>query len=387
MARKNSPKLGGLTDDVELFDIDPLTVEMDLDSTPIEPSDSEGDLAQTSTPLTPIGLGKPLSIRIRSMFSGGNVWHRRTGRAAVGDVLVTSAVKNPLFYDAAPLAMNYYFPKAQSEQRLKPLPTAAGSDVVFYSPGVVSDSLQVQVQMSFDRFDEQRYLRWTKAVGAVAGLPVFAVPGPQGVGLRALIVAAENTAEIILRSIDRWVDGSNDWISTGAIHVAEAGEKRARSGYVLFYGNDQDHKPIVPGHGGVIFEKEFRKRKEQYVVRDGTLRYREAPDQLVLQGEPYVLAILNGAREPHLKQWAPAAVTAILADRFLNMEENGSSDFVGILSAYNDIVMARKISELDDELADDTLDADTRSKLSAQRSGAFKNLQDDDIKELMKAAR
>lgn len=386
MNRFDRQDVTGIADDIAIIEHAPDIETIRPDE---QASEAQDQPAPARIPLTPVGLGKPLSIRIKSMFSGGNAWHRKTGKSGIGDVLVTSAVKNPLFHDAAALAMNYYFPKAQTEQRLKPLATSAGSDVIFYSPGMVHGSLQVQVQMSFDRFDEERYLRWTKAVGAVAGLPVFAVPGPHGVGLKALIVAAENAAQVILRSVDRWIDGSNDWISTGSIHLAEAGETQAQSGYVLFYGNDQDHAPNVPGGnpGSLLFEKEFKRRNEQYVVRDGTLRYRDTPDRMVLQGEPYVLAILNGAKETDLRQWAPTAVTAILADRFLNMEENGSSDLVEILRAYNDIVMARRISEIDAELDDETLDETTRTTLTAQRSGAFKNLQDDDIKEILKAAR
>ncbi|MBT2548935.1 hypothetical protein [Arthrobacter sp. ISL-65] len=320
-----------------------------------------------------------------SIFPGDHLSLERAGRADLGAALITSAVKNPLFGDSSAFAMHYYFRDADPGERLKPRPTWGGSDVIYYSPGMVSKSVQVEVRQSFDRFDEARWVAWTDAAGKVANLPIFAVPGPKQAAIKAVIFAAESAVKVILRSVDRWIDGEKDWVATANLYVAEPGAFTSRAGYLLFYGDDQDEQPTVPGPAGRIIGKEFRIRNQQYKVdeHDRTLRYKDQPDRRVLEGEPYVLALLNGAKEPELKQWAPTAVTALLAERFLNLDEDGSKDFVGILEAYNDIVMARTIANFDDDLADDSLDATTRKELEARRSGALKNIQDSQIKDIL----
>lgn len=57
----------------------------------------------------PIGIGKPLNIHIRHIYTG----NKAEGFWGSKDMLVASAMKSIAVYDAAPRAINFLVPKAK----------------------------------------------------------------------------------------------------------------------------------------------------------------------------------------------------------------------------------------------------------------------------------
>lgn len=326
-----------------------------------------------ATPATAIRLGRPLSIRIRSIFPGEDL---RRGRS----VLVTSAARSPVASDAAPYAMHYYFRDAEPGRTLLPRADEPGSDVMYYSPGLTENTVQVTVRLSYDRFDEEQYRHWAEAAQKAALLPVFAL-SPQGLAAGALVYAIPSAVKIVLRAVDRRFDGDNDWFSTWKLPVEEAGYESAHSGYWLFYGDDEEGVPTVPGPDSPLYKAEFRARDEAYMVdtRTGTLRYAGKPERQVLTGPPYVLAYVNGATSDELEAWTRTAVSAALADRFLQVQGDDASDVVELLEVYNDIIMSRRVQQIDRNLADKDLGGQEKAQLEAKRKGLLKNILDKDI--------
>ncbi|MFF1831295.1 hypothetical protein [Paenarthrobacter sp. NPDC058040] len=331
-------------------------------------------------PFTKIGLGRPLSLKILSIFPGSASWHRKD---SLGAALITSAVKNPSLDGAAALALNYYFKEAMPGRALKPTASGGGSDVIYYSPGMIHDSLEIEIRQSFDKWDPSKLGVWTDAIGKAANLPVFAV-SPHTASAGAIVYAAANAIKFAARFFDGWFDNEKDWVSSWTLRLSTGGLVPATESFALFYGNDDQEK--VQGSGGAIFTKEFADRDEQYVVNQerGTLCYRDNGEQ-VLEGSPYVLAILDGAADSHLTKWTGAAVTAVLYERFFGTNDEGrSQDVGGILEAYNDIVMAREIAALDADLGQ-LPEAERRdSSLQKKRDGAVKNIQDKTIRDMFK---
>lgn len=329
-------------------------------------------------PLTEIGIGKPLSLKITSIFPGSAEWH---DRERIGGTLVTSAVRNPMF-KAVPRAMHYYFQDVPAGEVVRPSPSDGGSNVVYYTPGLIHSSLDVEVRMAFDRFDPAKLALWTDAVGKISNLPIFAAL--TGNGTAAIVYAISNALQFASRAIDDWFDDDEDWISTWTLPVDEAGFVPARSAFILFYG---DREPqTVSGPGGKIIGKEFDYRDKQYVVnlQDGTLRYRNDRQRQVLEGDPYVLALLNGREQQELKKWAPSAVSAVLYERFFRAEDGSSKDLVEVAEAFNDIMMAKEVSSLNEELSKMTPAERKKSDQLKKRDGALKNIQDEKIAEMLK---
>lgn len=333
-------------------------------------------------PFTDIGFGLPLRLTIESIFPGSAAWH---GRERVGAVLVSSAVKIPFLGDAAPMAMHYYFKDATAGKALIPSPRDGGSNLVYYSPGMVRSSLDVEVRMAFDRFDPAKLEVWTDAVGKVSNLPIFAAT-PQTLEAAAIVYAASNAIKFTARAMDGWFDDDNDWISTWSpLPIAEEGFTSAKSSWVLFPGDKEPGQ--VPGTGGSIIAKEFNSRGEQYVVEPttGTLRYKDDPEREVLEGAPYVLARLSGKEDKDLKKWAPSAVSAVLYERFYGATDDGGAGDIGeVVEAFNDMVMAKQVADLDAALK--KLPAKDRkdSELQKKRDGALKNIQDEKVADMLK---
>ncbi|GAA1789799.1 hypothetical protein GCM10009712_41470 [Pseudarthrobacter sulfonivorans] len=333
-------------------------------------------------PFSPIGPGLPLILTIESIFPGSAAWHHRD---RIGGVLVASAVKNEYLKGSTPLAMHYYFKDVASGETLIPSPEQGGSNVIYYSPGMVHRSLDVEIRMAFDKFDPAKLAVWTDAVGKVSNLPIFAsIPAAKEAA--AIVYAASNAIKFASRALDGWFDNEKDWISTWSpLPIAEEGYARAESSWVLFYGDQQPKK--VQGPGGSIIAKEFDYRGNQFLVDEysGTLRYKKEPDREVLEGDPYVLARVSGASEPSLKNWAPSAVSAILHERFYSASNNGgSTDILEVAESLNDIGLARQIAELDEALKKIPAKDRKVSELQKRRDGALNSILDEKLAKLIK---
>lgn len=333
---------------------------------------------------TPIGLGKPLSIRIMSMYPG---------REAHRELLVTSAVKSRSTYEAKPLAMHYAFTGFGSEP-LIPLPSQAGSRIVFYSPSVLDSALDVELRFAYDDFDFDQVETWLDVAAKAAGLPVFAVATALGgVGGAAagqtILYFAERAVKVVLGAIDRLVDSENDWVASGTISLdaGTSGLRQSSPGYLLFWGNQEPAQVLVPVNGD-LNDQTFATRSDAYKVdtTNGCLVYADDPFTVVQEDEPYVVTYVNGAAEKALEGWQTAAVSAALAEKFLNVGGDTANDLGQLLEAYNDLTMATKYSATSEKLKKPGLAAEDKATLERERDAYLKYLQNDDVKEIVTAA-
>lgn len=344
------------------------------------------DLVPTTegVPTTPIGLGKPLSIRIMSMYPGSERHDQ---------VLVTSAVKSRSTYEARPLAMHYVFEEVGG-QLLNPLPSQAGSRIVYYSPSVLDSALDVELRFAYDDFDFDSANKWLEVASQAAALPVFAVAtslgGPAGAAAgKSVLYFAERAVRVVLGAIDRLVDSDNDWRATGTFSMdfGHSGIKESPPGYVLFFGDNEPAQTLAPVDGN-LDEQDWAPRSKAYKVDTGTgaLVYADDSSQVVMEDEAYVVAYVNGAVEDDLNGWKTAAVSAALAGKFLNVRGDAANDLGELLEGYNDMVMATKYSEASEALKKKGLSADERTKLKRERDAYLKYVQNDDVKDILTAA-
>src|SRR5688500_6687471 len=88
------------------------------------PGPQVGSTGDRIVPTDPIGLNKPLLIRIQQIFTGGS---------EAGEVLITSAVKSAWVHAGAPYAMHGVRKHVQPGQFLPFASTEDGSPIVYYS--------------------------------------------------------------------------------------------------------------------------------------------------------------------------------------------------------------------------------------------------------------
>ena len=279
---------------------------------------------------TPIGLGKPLSIRALSLYPGRDN-HRQ--------LLMSSAVKSSTTFEAKPRALNYVFKDVEGYNLLRPDPAENGSGIVFYSPSVLDDSIDVQVRFAFDDFDYDTVKKWFDVAYQAAGLPVFAVAtslgGPGGAAAgKSILYFAEQATKVVLNAIDRLVDGDNDWVATGKVSLdfGTSGIQESKPGYWLFFG-DGDPAQVIAPIDGDLDHQDWATRSTAYRVdtTNGTLVYADKPEQVVADDTPYVLTYVNGAEEDALTGWQATAVSAALAKKFLSTSGDAIGDIGKLL--------------------------------------------------------
>lgn len=328
-------------------------------------------------PATEIGAGKPLSLRLMSLYPGDEDHEK---------LLVCSAVRNPSLFDAAPQALHYVFDNAPGMAPLRPSPAQNGSRVIYYSPAMLDDAMDIELRYAYDDFDLEQYTKLLAASASVLELPVFAVSttlgGAAGAGAgKAVMYFVKSAIQLVLGALDRREDDDNDWFSTWTLNLTQAGLEPARAGWVLFYGDNREARVMVPQDGGNWDDQHLLTRDMAYAVdtSNGTLVY--AGDRsTVVTGEPYALAFLNGAEEPVLEGWKATAVTAALTEKFLNPEGNTVTDLGALFEAYNDATMAVRISQVDEDLAVPGLPAEKLGALKEKRAALLKNVQNSDFR-------
>lgn len=226
----------------------PVDVEADAVAVPVDGDAGAGkSIRQHServktVAFTQIGVGRPLSIKIVSIYPGDDP---ERGRQA----LLTSAVRSPLINDAKPWAIHYMFDGISFSQLLLRRADLPGSQVVYYNPAELRPSLDITLRFAFDRFDADMYQAWLDAAADVASLPAFALagtPGTVGVGL------ARRIGKLVLGFFDRHIDGKNDSYMSWTLNLEEAGHPRDKAGFVAFFPDeDNDDERVIPLGPGV----------------------------------------------------------------------------------------------------------------------------------------
>lgn len=135
--------------------------------------------------------------------------------------------------------------------------------------------------------------------------------------------------KVVLGAIDRLVDSENDWVASGTISL-DAGTSEAsgsrRPVTCCFWGNQEPAQVLVPVNGD-LNDQTFATRSDAYKVdtTNGCLVYADDPFTVVQEDEPYVVTYVNGAAEA-LEGWQTAAVSAALAEKFLNVGGDTAND-------------------------------------------------------------
>jgi hypothetical protein len=120
----------------------------------------------------PIGLGKPLIIEIRNVYTGRETKKKK-------DLLVTSAIKNIASFNASPRAINFLKKDVSPHSNVTtPAATEQGTPLLFYSPALVQESSVFTVEFGFDEFPNEAFETVGGTFQKASGIPIFAVANP-----------------------------------------------------------------------------------------------------------------------------------------------------------------------------------------------------------------
>ncbi|KZE94871.1 hypothetical protein AVP42_00798 [Agromyces sp. NDB4Y10] len=351
----------------------------------------------------PIGIGKPLTISISSVYAGPS----RRDRA----LLVMSAVKDPQFDAPGVVAMHWWLERI-GDRAFVPVNDAGirGSKVVYYNPSVSELELTVSVKLKFDAFNRRAFDEWVDVAGEALTLPAFlggtALGGGVGAALgQALVSTGKGAARIAIRMLDDAIDGASPKSMDWSLSLAEPGRTPVGAGYVLLVEDDLavrseggDRGAAIPGGYVTIpsrpdAEREYLELDGNDFVVDGkgVLRHRSAgswPDgSPYKEGDqvrgpfPYALVKVDGTERPALKKWKPAAITAEAASRFLNRSKESLADQVSeALEDFGDLILLRQAADLEAAMTD--AKGAKKAALKKQFDAVLEAIQDDSLKKL-----
>jgi len=307
----------------------------------------------------PIGLGLPLTIMIREVYTGkypkGNFFGSNK------DMLVTSAIKSIATFDAKPKAINFMINEVKPGSRLeRPSASSQGTPIIFYSPALLERSLTMDLTMVFDSFPQETFDQIGNFFTSAAGLPIFLAQSAYLIGAGMLLKLLGSAGEAIF-------DGSPNFTSSDPIDIFLPGSPPIPPGFVLITSDNIDQ--VDP-----TFREKYQVNTRGQVV-DNTGK--------VYKGEvPYIVISLDGTKSDEYNAFTPTAASAAILARFFgvkNKQEQSLDVLLNALKLYNDFSYRQQIDQIDKQIAD-MVNGPEKDALKKKRDALSKNIMQDLLK-------
>jgi hypothetical protein len=261
-------------------------------------------------PFKPIGMGLPLSIMIRHVYTG------RFPKQILGspvDLLLTSSLKNITAFDASSRAVNFLKHGVGTHSHFdSPAATEQGTPLVCYVPSVTSPGTTLTLDLVFHRFPDDLLNKVASTFTAAAGIPIFLPAALYLLAAGSLVKLAANLGHGIF-------DGTPDFSPTVELDFDIPGSDTAQAGFWFLVERGFDTAPykFVPGTGLV--------KKDSGEVYSGDV--------------PHVVISLDGSEQDAFASFAPTMASSAILSRFLDAQDGSSvalDTLVNAMKIYND---------------------------------------------------
>jgi hypothetical protein len=262
----------------------------------------------------PIGIGKPLTVQIRHLYTG----NKARGFWGNKDMLVTSAIKSISTYDAAPRAINFLVEKSENNRNFRSVAaTDKGTPIVCYSSALAQMSSVVTLEVMFSGFPRETFDAVSQAFSASSSIPVFAPAS-------GYLVAAGIVTKLLGNIGKSLTDGTPALKRTEEITFVTPGSNLGMAGFVLLISDSVESKIL----------------QDYKINKNGALARVDNENELYDGELPYAVILLDGRENSDLKEFSPTAATAAQLDQFYNISDGGSqplNSLVDALKLYNDM--------------------------------------------------
>lgn len=312
--------------------------------------------ADEPTPFSPIGIGKPLIIRLHTVYLGDLRTSIFTNKQ---DVMVTSAIKDDITFDAAVKSVNQIFDKAKNYELLVPKALNEGTELVYYTKALDQNKLLVDFEIKADKFKQEIVDGISGALAGAAGVPLFVAYSPYllvgsqllKIGGKILNNIIENSDSILSWSypITQNIGGSTDTVEGFKI-----GFDTKNSSQFIGYEIQE-----VPGT-----ENQFQ------LVKDGEGYKGDAP---------YIIISVDGAKVQRYENFKSTLASASLLKRFYGKSDSKLVDEIKeIMEIYNDFTYIGKISKLEKEIKK-TTDPEKKKELEKLLNAYKENVVNEEV--------
>ncbi|QRK81898.1 hypothetical protein JN757_15070 [Pseudomonas granadensis] len=304
-----------------------------------------------ATRFEPIGLGKPLTILIREIYTG-----RYPTRGFLGSstkpMAVVTGLKDYSLFAATTRAVNFLLREVEPRTRFKVPPAFTdGTNVVAYSPAVLTDSFHFTVEIAFDKFDEGLFDVVSKGLAAAAGIPLL-MPAA------GYLLAASSLVKLGASFADGLVDGNASFSVTDSFDFNLPGVPVPAADFRVLCHFDASAMTYDPARG--------------LLNRNGT----------VYDGdEPYVVISLDGAVRKSLESFANAVATAGITKQFFNLRDGAevlSTSLIDAMKLASDMKYRGQAVDLQKQVGS-AAEADKHA-LQARLDALNKNILNEELR-------
>jgi hypothetical protein len=318
-------------------------------------SDEDGAITQFEA----IGIGRPLTIEIRHVYTGR---FPKSGGLFGGDkdVALVSGVKDYSVFAASARALNLISRSVKARAHLRGSAFEDGTPIVLYSPAVMADSLTLSIEFAVDRFPGEFVQQVGRSLKALAGVPLM-------LPFSGYLMGAGEVARIAGDLGDALFDGRPSFSITEAINFDRPGATIATADFRIL-----SHDPLLAGH-------------HRFKDGIGLVDASGAPYQ---GDEPYVVISLDGKARPHLESFAASIASAAVLERFFAVKSGGTASIDTLMESIrlaSDMRLRNQAEALKRQI-DALPPGKERDRLLLQRESALKNIQSPDLRPPVTAA-
>lgn len=240
----------------------------------------------------PIGVGKPLSIEILSIYTG-EAPSTLFGKAK--DIMVVSGVKSAHTFDAAPRAINLIKRKPKDHLNITNSAFDKGSPIVYYTRAVDSDTLLCSFELVAETFNKKTFDSIAALMAAAGGMPIFAPAMPW--------LMAGSTITVMAGKLTQPLFESQPFLRDDLIlHFNTPGMAITMAGHIVICNN--------------LHEEELMEYTPALNPKNElVMRHRKTGD--TYRGEaPYLIVNLDGRKRKALDDFTPQQASAALLKKF-----------------------------------------------------------------------
>ncbi|MDI9882751.1 hypothetical protein [Flectobacillus longus] len=307
-----------------------------------------------------IGIGKPLSIEIATVYTG----EYKKFLGGRKDAVVVSGVKNSQTFQGTSRAVNIKSEKVNENDYLEFSAFEDGTKTVFYSPAMDAESTVVSFELMFDNFDNSLFETISGLLSSAAGIPVFLPAAPYLLGGSQLVNIGSKLG---------------DSLFSGRPHL---------SGTIPI----EFDSPIIPPTEPREFIIYNEKDKDEFAELQVALFKNQSPQLRLINKNtneeykgraPYMIVILNGAVRRDLEAFSPTIASATLLKKFYGSSGNtgdATNTLLEAMQLYNDFTYKMKADKLKKQLDPLSPDSEEYKKLKVLYNAYAANIQSENFK-------
>jgi hypothetical protein len=310
------------------------------------------------TPFKPIGIGKPLIVRIHTLYPG--IIEKGLLTGGEKSILVTTRIKDDITSDVPQRSLNHVFKDVKSGKALYATAATQGTELVYYTRAFVDKKLKFNIDIKLDKFNEKMLKDIGGLLSKAAGLPVFAMHAPFVlIGGKLLSLSGDFLNKIL----------NKDSLLTYDFDIYDdiGGLPDSQSGWYI--GANKEEMSYFKGCDITVDEG-----GNTYLAKDGK----------EYNGEyPYILCSIDGLKVKRYEGFKLAHASSSLLEQFYGKQEDEKNFKVieDMISLYNDYEYVKKIRDTEKSMDNNS---DEEKEKSQTLIEAYKaNIENEDLRKIL----